>query len=1543
MADDLWRHALDTLDHYKEPDGNPDISFLYEYEEEDTTGILKRHKKLVNNVTSEPKVMYFELIKMLMDWEKKHSNQEAYTEIQSISKIQGYQDLTNRLLRNINERLFTDLEAVTRKLANVEKIIGIGNEDNFAFDEQPWVEKLANIDDRLKGVEGENNQQREDIANLYDIHRAKDDDDEKERSMHEEQAVLQAKALEVLEKRIDANEEHIDLLEKHDSDQDEKIEDLTEGWSTVENKLPTLESDIKMNAEKIEELNQNDDTMKAKIENMEKEEADRDRGVADKSNGLEEEIKKLENEVKGNSSKIEDGNVIIKRHSEQLYLVEPMAQDTLEAVKEIEDKLTNFQKEHVDQDQKILSIENDLSNKQVILDELQTDNEKISSKLEDVEENTKFNLRKIQGIEEQQQGELEEKATYVGQLESKVVTISEQAQQSEAKLKDDLDQTVEESKNKLDELKALIDTQYQELSGKTDNHADQIGELWNNNKKVEEGLRTLTESDEDIHQKIDVIGKGKDELARELEKTIDDQRNSVETLQEHVNKLKEATNQVEGRVDQLEPIVKDQESAIVRIDLGLESIPEQIDSLQHELNQKSEAQQEAHIQLKNEKEKEMTNFEEKLQGVRESLSEIDKDNIDDLIKANHDLDAKMKDIENRIQDSQDVVQNTLNVSVLEIKSDNEKALETLETKMDTNLKGLVSELEDELKTAKVAFDAFKSTYDEQTITQEKSMEELGNRIDANQDHIEDLQEHDTDQDAKIEDLTEAWSGMENKLTALESADTYIQESHKLAVQKVQVVEDEGKSYRDQVVNLKEDLESYQENKDLNDEKTIGILEILKENEKKLTIDVEELNKDSAEIKERLEELDEKTKKLDDKAESLVEEVEKAKEIIKNFEADQTDGIGSANEKLAMFDEMLKNVSSDLHEMKEQSNNAADEIKSLHNENESQKLELKSMEDDAATFQEKVYITLNDNRDKTDETAERMSGLIDDIKGNAEKIEALDKNNNMLNVKIENIEKEEENRGKGMSDKSIELEQELKKIENEVKGNSSKIEDGNVIIKRHSEQLYLIEPMAQDTSEAVTELEDKLKDIEKQNTDHEQKILLIETGVNNTQSAIDNLQNDKQTLASKLDDVDENTKFNLRKIQGLEEQHQGELEEKATYVGLLESKVVTISEQAQQNEAKLKDDLDQTVEENKSKLDELQVMLDAQYQELVGKTNTHTEQIEGLRNDNKKVEEGLSKLSENDDNIRQKIGFIEKQKDELARDIERAADETQNSLDTLQKHFHKVDEERKNLEDKLDSMEPSLKEHGLAIFRMDEQLRSIPEDLRNVKADIQQENEAQKGELCQLMNSQETNMAAMEEKMQAVQETLNEIDKDDIDELVKDKKHFGEKIKELEERINEINDVADNTVNVSILEIKNENEKALEELESKLDLNIKRLAGELEEELKTAKENVETAESTLEASIEGVKSDSSKAIEDLEAKMNDAVLDLYNKELNGIKEDIDSIKGQAKQNESELDNVSNLVQNVQINIGEVKTQCQEEDNATNKQIRELRKLHHFFIY
>merc|ERR1711981_1425094 len=97
---------------------------------------------------------------MLMDFEKQHSDQKAYQDVQSISKIQGYQDLTNRLLRNINDKLFVELQSVQEQLNHVQKIMGVTSDD-FVWDHKPWAEKLAT-------VESQNNRQNEDIAELFD-------------------------------------------------------------------------------------------------------------------------------------------------------------------------------------------------------------------------------------------------------------------------------------------------------------------------------------------------------------------------------------------------------------------------------------------------------------------------------------------------------------------------------------------------------------------------------------------------------------------------------------------------------------------------------------------------------------------------------------------------------------------------------------------------------------------------------------------------------------------------------------------------------------------------------------------------------------------------------------------------------------------------------------------------------------------------------------------------------------------------------------------------------------------------------------------------------------------------------------------------------------------------------------------------------------------------------------------------------------------------------------------------------------------------------
>ena len=122
-------------------------------------------------------------------------------------------------------------------------------------------------------------------------------------------------------------------------------------------------------------------------------------------------------------------------------------------------------------------------------------------------------------------------------------------------------------------------------------------------------------------------------------------------------------------------------------------------------------------------------------------------------------------------------------------------------------------------------------------------------------------------------------------------------------------------------------------------------------------------------------------------------------------------------------------------------------------------------------------------------------------------------------------------------------------------------------------------------------------------------------------------------------------------------------------------------------------------------------------------------------------------------------------------------------------------------------------------------------------------------------------------------------------------------------------------------------------------NVK-VNGLLEDELKTAKENLETTQTMLITSIDGVRTDNEKALGEVEVKLNDSVLELYNKDIHGIKEDLDSVKGETKKNEDELENVSSLVQNVQINIGEVRTQAQDADVVTKEQIRKLRK---FLVY
>jgi len=62
------------------------------------------------------KILYYELIRMLVNYEREQSrDQELYEYTRSITKIEGYQDLTNRLQRLLNQRFMLDIDELNRK------------------------------------------------------------------------------------------------------------------------------------------------------------------------------------------------------------------------------------------------------------------------------------------------------------------------------------------------------------------------------------------------------------------------------------------------------------------------------------------------------------------------------------------------------------------------------------------------------------------------------------------------------------------------------------------------------------------------------------------------------------------------------------------------------------------------------------------------------------------------------------------------------------------------------------------------------------------------------------------------------------------------------------------------------------------------------------------------------------------------------------------------------------------------------------------------------------------------------------------------------------------------------------------------------------------------------------------------------------------------------------------------------------------------------------------------------------------------------------
>ena len=100
MTEELWQHALSFLDRYGSEGVGEHREELYDFA--DQTGILERHRQLLERPghrdEADMKIMYYELIRMLIDYERKN-HPETYDATKTVGKIEGYQELTNKLQR----------------------------------------------------------------------------------------------------------------------------------------------------------------------------------------------------------------------------------------------------------------------------------------------------------------------------------------------------------------------------------------------------------------------------------------------------------------------------------------------------------------------------------------------------------------------------------------------------------------------------------------------------------------------------------------------------------------------------------------------------------------------------------------------------------------------------------------------------------------------------------------------------------------------------------------------------------------------------------------------------------------------------------------------------------------------------------------------------------------------------------------------------------------------------------------------------------------------------------------------------------------------------------------------------------------------------------------------------------------------------------------------------------------------------------------------------------------------------------------------------
>eukprot|EP00092_Neocalanus_flemingeri_P000845 GFUD01000902.1.p1 GENE.GFUD01000902.1~~GFUD01000902.1.p1 ORF type:complete len:1362 (-),score=529.35 GFUD01000902.1:116-4201(-) len=297
MTEDLWHHALQFLDKYRADALNYPIEELYQFA--DQTGILERHRQLLAKPFHENevdmKIMYYELIKILIAYERgvQSSGNDA---TKTVGKIEGYQELTNRLQRYLNQRFITDVDhlkkqqvakscfeskpenggqsfqQMEKRMTKLEENFVDLTENHSKLKENYYsleqtnlslVNKMNVIEKNNKHIAGDyfamkekNSEIIENTTNISLDQKVFENIQNQHNKHTDEQLIAQTEIIKMMKIRADKHDDELSLLVHNDASQDDRLELLDHSVDNIQVQLSVLSNKLAPYPDIMENLQQ---------------------------------------------------------------------------------------------------------------------------------------------------------------------------------------------------------------------------------------------------------------------------------------------------------------------------------------------------------------------------------------------------------------------------------------------------------------------------------------------------------------------------------------------------------------------------------------------------------------------------------------------------------------------------------------------------------------------------------------------------------------------------------------------------------------------------------------------------------------------------------------------------------------------------------------------------------------------------------------------------------------------------------------------------------------------------------------------------------------------------------------------------------------------------------------------------------------------------------------------------------------------------------------------------------------------------------------